>query len=101
MARSPLTNNLMTVCAKFDCPNEVAPNLKGGRKRLYCSDRCSRVVQQWRRMWRGWQWDELHCPWCLVWFATRTPAKLYCTKQCQRRAYYRENERTEPKEWGE
>ena len=60
-----------------------------------------RVVQQWRRMWGGWQWDELHCPWCLVWFSTRTPAKLYCTKQCQRRAYYREHERTEPKEWGE
>ena len=31
----------MTVCAKFDCPNDVAPNLNGGRKRLYCSDRCS------------------------------------------------------------
>ena len=91
----------MTVCAKFDCPNAVTPNPKRGRKRLYCSDRCSVVVQRWWRMWRSWQWDELHCPWCGVAFSTRTPAKIYCSQPCQRRAYYRENERTEPKEWWE
>ena len=94
----------MTVCAKFDCQNAVPPKVSGrglGRNRKYCSARCRSRVRDMRSNAKRWQWATIVCPWCGVGLSTREPARIYCSGRCQKRAYYWNHTRKQPKEWWE
>ena len=94
----------MTVCAKFDCRNAVPPKVsgRGPRPQPEILFRPLPVAgtgyaQQRETLAMG----NHRLPVVRRGLSTREPARIYCSGRCQKRAYYWNHTRKQPKEWWE